>query len=167
VTDAAYFGAGDGDLDATVVGDLLHEVLVEARLELADFATADAGDMNVVARAMGFVIVTVAAEVQEVEFVDETFFFEEVDGAIDGDEVDFGIDLLGAIEDLIDIEVLLGRVHDLENHAALAGETNAALAKRLLKMARGGGSIDAFASRDAMGRSGGHSRVLGAMGVHG
>jgi hypothetical protein len=166
MADATYFCAGDGDLDAAIVGDLLHEVLVEAGLEFTDFATADAGDMNVIARTMSFVVVTIAAEMEEIEFVDETFFFEQVDGPIDGDEMDFGVDFLGAIEDLVDIEVLLGGVHHLENHAALASETNATLAKRLLEMARGGGGIDAFAGRDAMGR-GGHGGVLCGMSGHG
>jgi hypothetical protein len=166
VANAAYFGAGDSDLDGAVLGDLLHEVLVEAGLEFADFATADAGDMNVVARTMGFVVVTITAKVEEVQFVDETFLFEQVDGAVDRDEVNFGIDFLRAIEDLVDVEVLLGGIHDLENDAALAGETNAALAKRLLQMARRGGGVDAFAGRDAMGGSG-HGGVLYRVGWHG
>jgi hypothetical protein len=143
---------------------LLFELFVEAGFEFADFAAAEAGDVDVVAGAVGFVVVTVAAKVEQIELVDETFFFEEVDGAVNGDEVDFRADFLGAIEDLIDVEVLLGGIHDLEDDAALAGEANAALAEGVLEMAGGLGGVDAFAAGDAMGWSGGHgARFLGGV----
>ncbi len=96
VADAAYFGAGDGDTDVAVGGDLLFELFVKPRFEFADFAAAEAGYVDVIAWAVGFIIMAVPSEVQEVEFVDQTLAFQEVNGAIDGDEVDFGIDLLGA-----------------------------------------------------------------------
>lgn len=168
MADAAYLGAGDRDLDAAVMRDLLHKVLVEARFKFADLATADARDVNVVARAVGFVIVAIAAEVKEIEFVDKSVFLEQIDGAVDGDEVDFGIDFLRAVEDLVDVQMLLGGVHDLEDDAALAGETNAALAKSLLELAAvSGRSVNAFASGDAMGGRGRHRDILGALARHG
>jgi hypothetical protein len=150
VADAADFGAGDGDLDIAVLGDLLLELFIETGFEFADFAAAEAGDVDVITGAVSFVIVAIAAEVEEVKFVDETFFFEEVDGAVDGDEMDFGADFLGAFKDLIDVEVLLGGVHDLENHATLASEADAALAESVLEMAGGFSGVDAFAAGDAM-----------------
>ena len=85
VADAADFGAGDGDLHFEVAGDLFLQLFVEAGFKFADFAAAKAGDVNVVARAVGFVVVAVAAEVKVVEFVDEAFFLEKFDGALDGD----------------------------------------------------------------------------------
>jgi hypothetical protein len=151
IADAANFGAGNGDVDVTIAGNLLLELLVEMGFEFADLAATQTGDMDVVPRAMSFVIVPIAAEMEEIELVDETFFFEEVDGAVDGDEMDLGTDFLGALEDLIDIKVLLGGIHDLEDDAALAGETNAPLTKGVLEMARGVGGVDAFAGRDAVG----------------
>ena len=135
-------------------------MFVETGFEFADFAAAEAGDMDVVAGAVRFVVVAVAAEVEEVELVDEAFFFEEVYGAVDGDKVDFGIDFLGAREDLVDVEMLLGGIHDLENDAALAGEAEAALAEGVLEMAGGGGSVDAFSAGDAMRWSCGHGRIV-------
>ena len=150
VADAAYFGARDGNLDAAVACDLVFQLIVEMALEFADFAAAEAGDVDVIARAVGFVIVAIAAQVEKVEFIDEALFLEEIDSAIDGDEMDFGADFLGAFEDLIDVEMLFGVVHDLENDAALAGEANAALTQGLLKMAGGVSGIDAFAGRDSM-----------------
>jgi hypothetical protein len=112
--------------------------------------------VDVIARAVGFVIVAIAAKVEEIEFVDEALAFEEIDGAVDGDKVDFGIDFLGAFEDLVDVEMLLCGIHDLENDAALAGETNATLAEGVLEMARGFGGVDAFAGGDATGWNRGH-----------
>jgi hypothetical protein len=154
IADAANFGAGNGDVDVTIAGNLLLELLVEMGFEFADLAATQTGDMDVVPRAMSFVIVPIAAEMEEIELVDETFFFEEVDGAVDGDEMDFGADFLRAIEDLIDVEVLLGGVHDLEDDAALAGQTDAAFAQSFGEVPGGIGSVDALAGGGAM-RGGG------------
>ena len=160
VADAAYFGAGDGYLHVEVAGDLFLELLVEAGFEFADFAAAETGYVDVVAGAVGFVVVAVAAEVEEVELVDEAFFFEEVDGAVDGDEVDGGVHFLGASEYLIDVEMLLGGVHDFKNDAALAGEANSLFAEGFLQVAGGFGGVDAFAGRDAMCGRGGHEGIV-------
>jgi hypothetical protein len=156
VADAAYFGAGDGHVDVAIAGDLLFELLVEMGFEFADLAATKAGDVDVVAGAVGFVVVAIAAKVEEVELVDETLFLEEVDGAVDGDEVDFGVEFLRAVEDLIDIEMLFGGVHDLEDDAALAGESNAALAERVLEMAGERAGVDPFAAGDTMRWKWGH-----------
>ena len=150
VADAAYFGAGDSYLHFEVAGDLFFELFVEAGFEFADLAAAEAGYVDMVARAVGFVVVAVAAEVEEIEFVDQAFFFEEIDGAVDGDEVDGGVHFLGALEDLVDVEVLLGGVHDLEDDAALASEANSLFADSFLEMAGGFGRVDALAGGDAM-----------------
>jgi len=61
-------------LHVEVAGDLLLELFVEAGFEFADFATAETGDVDVVAGAVGFVVVAIAAEMEEVEFVDQAFF---------------------------------------------------------------------------------------------
>ena len=151
VADAADFGAGDGDLHFEVAGDLFLELFVEAGFEFADFATAETGDVDMVAGAVRFVVVAIAAEMEKIELVDEAVFFQEIDGAVDGDEVDLVVEFLGAFEDLVHIEVLFGVVHDLEDGAALASEANAFVAESLLEMAGGLGGVDAFTGRDAMG----------------
>jgi len=156
VADAADFGAGDGDLDVAIAGDLVLKLFVKAGFELANLAATEAGDMNVIAGTVGFVVMAVAAEVEKIELVNEAFLFEKVDGAVDGHEMDGGVNFLGAREDLVDVEVLLGVVHDFQDDAALAGEADALLAKRSLETAGGVGGVDAFAGRDAMGRSGRH-----------
>ena len=118
--DAAYFGAGNRNFDAAIVGNLTLQLLEEAGLEFADFAAAQAGDVDVIARAVGFVVMLIAAEMQEVEFVDQAMALQEIEGAIDGDAMDAGIDALGALKDFVGGEVALGAVHDLEEDAALA-----------------------------------------------
>jgi hypothetical protein len=109
---------------------------------------------------VGFIVVAVAAEMEEVELVDEAFFFEEVDGAVDGDEVDGRVHFLGAFEDLIDVEVLLGVVHDFKDHAALAGEADSLFADGFLQVAGGFGGVDAFAGRDSVCRGSRHERIV-------
>jgi len=150
VADAAYFGAGDGDLHFEVAGDLFFQLFVEAGFEFADFAAAEAGYVDVIAGAVGFVVVAVTAEMEEVEFVDEAFFFEEVDGAVDGDEVDGWVHFLGAFKNLVDVEVLLGVVHDFENDATLASEADSLFAEGFLQVAGGFSGVDAFTGRDSV-----------------
>ena len=160
VADAANFGAGNGDFNVAVAGDLLLKLFVKAGFEFTDLTAAETGYMNVIAWAVSFVIVTVTTEMQNIELVDETLPLEKVDGAVDRNKMDVGIDLLGALEDLIDVEMLFGAVHDLEDDTALAREANAALAQRLLEVARGVGGIDTLAGRDASSGSGGHEEIV-------
>jgi len=60
--EAAYFCAGYCDLNAAVAGDLGFQLLVEFAFEFADFAAANAGYVDVVARAVAFIEVAVAAK---------------------------------------------------------------------------------------------------------
>ena len=64
--------------------------------------------------------------------------------------MDGGVHFLGAFEDLIDVEMLFGGVHDFENDAALAGEADSLFAEGFLEVAGGFGGVDAFAGGDAM-----------------
>jgi hypothetical protein len=156
VADTAYFGAGNGHLYVAVAGDLVFELFIETRLKLADFATTQTGNVNVVAWAVSFVVVAVAAKMKKVKFINEALALEKIDGAVNGDQVDFGIYFLGALEDLVDIEMLFGRVHYLEDDTTLARDANASLPEGSLEMAGGLGGVDAFARRNAPGWSGDH-----------
>ena len=73
---AAYFRAGQCDLDAAIVFDLFLQFFVELRLEFADLAAFQTGYMDVVAGAVAFVEVLVAAQVQEIKFVDKAVALE-------------------------------------------------------------------------------------------
>lgn len=146
---AADFGAGDGDFHVEVAGDLVFELFIEAAFEFADLAAPQAGYVDVVAGPVAFVIVAVAAEVEQIKLVDEALFLEQVDGAVDRDEVHAGVDFLSAGEDLVDVEVLLGVVHDLKDDAALLGHAQTPLSEDLLQFAGGFGGIEAFPGGDA------------------
>jgi len=142
------------------VGDLTFQLLEEAGLEFADFTAAQAGDVNVVARAVGFVVMLVAAEMQEIEFVDQAMALQEIDGAIDRDAMDARIDALGALEDFVGGEVALGAVHHLEEDAALAREADAFFFQRFFEAAGARIDVNAFSGTDAMCGGGGHGGVL-------
>ena len=160
VADATDFGAGDSDLHVEIAGDLFLELLVEPGFEFADLSATETSDVNVVAGTVGFVVVAIATEVKEIEFVDEAFFFEEVDGAVDGDEMDGGIHLLGTCKDLVDVEMLLGIVHNFEDYAALAGEANSLFTQSFLEVASGVRGVDAFTGRDTMCGRGRHKSIF-------
>jgi len=69
--EAAYFCPGYGDFDAAVAGNLALQLFVEFAFEFADFAAADAGYVDVIARAVAFVEMAITAEMQEIELVNE------------------------------------------------------------------------------------------------
>ena len=127
------------------------QLLVEAGFEFANLPAAQAGDVNVIARAVSFIVMTISTKVEEIKLVNQALTLEQVNGPIDGDEMDLGIDFLRPLKDLVDIEVLLGGIHDFEDDSTLAGKANAPLAKGVLEMGGGLGSIDAFTGRDAAG----------------
>ena len=54
-------------------------------LEFTDFSAAQAGNVDVVAWAVGLVVMAITPEMEEIEFVDEAMFFEEIDGAVNSD----------------------------------------------------------------------------------
>ncbi len=101
--EAAYFCAGYGDFYAAVAGDLGFELLVEFAFEFADFAAADAGYVDMIARAVGFVEMAIAAEMQEIELVDEALAFQEIESAIDSYAGYARIEFLGALENFVGV----------------------------------------------------------------
>jgi hypothetical protein len=143
--EAAYFCPGYGDFDAAVAGNLALQLFVEFAFEFADFAAAHAGYVDVIARAVAFVEMAVPAEVEQVELVDQTVVLEEFERAIDGDAGDIGIDLLREREYFAGVQVLRGALHHLQDHTALARQTNAARAELPLQAAGRLVNVDTFA----------------------
>src|SRR5215813_7525804 len=112
--------------------------------------------MNVIPRAVRFIVVPVAAQMQEIQFVNQTLFLEKFDGSVDGYQVHAGINALRPLENLINVEMLLRIVHHLENHAALAREPDTPGSKHLGQTSSSFGSIDPLAGRSAMRGCGCH-----------
>ena len=106
-----------------------------------------------------FVVVAIAAEVEEIEFVDQALLLEQVERAIDGDLGDLRIDFYGAFEDFAGVQVAAGGFHHLQDGAALAREANAAGAEGLLQVA-GGFAVDAFAGGDSVSGVFGHDENI-------
>jgi len=75
--------------------------------------------MDVVARPVRLIVVPVSAQMQQVQLIDQSMFFEEVNRAVDRNKVHAGIYLLRALQNLVHVQVLLGVVHHLQNHAPL------------------------------------------------
>ena len=118
---AAHFRSGHGNFDAAIAFDLLLQLFVEAAFELAHFAAAQAGNVNVIARSVALVEMAVASQVQQIELVDQPLLFEQINGAIDRDAMNFGIDLLGLLQNFIRVQMARGRFHHLQQGAPLAG----------------------------------------------
>ena len=70
--------------------------------------------MNVVAGAVAFVEVAIAAEMEEVEFVNEAVAFQEIYGAIDGYLSDARVQFAGAFQDFAGVQVAAGGFHYLK-----------------------------------------------------
>ncbi len=154
---AAYLGAGHRDFDIAILLDLLLQFFVEAGLEFAHLAAFQAGDVDVVAQAVAFVKVLVAAEVQQVELIDEAVALQQIEGAVDGDAMDAGIDFLGPFENGAGVQVAFGVVHDLEQDFSLAREAHTTLFESGLEAAGPLVCVNPFAGGDAMCGCGGHS----------
>jgi hypothetical protein len=161
--DSAHFRAADGDFDASVARDLFLQLLVQLAFHLADFATTHAGNVDMIARAVAFVEMAVAAQVEQIELVDQAVALQQVNRAIDRHASDFRIDFLGAIEDFTGVKMAARGFHHLKQNAALACEANPASGELVLEVARRFVNVDAFAGRDAMDGGGVHgfqSRII-------
>jgi hypothetical protein len=112
--------------------------------------------MDVVARAVAFVEMLVAAEVQKIEFIDKAVALEQVESAVNGDTMNAGIDFLRAFEDGAGVEVAFRVVHYFEQDFSLAREAYAALFQSGLEAAGALVRVDAFAGGDSMCGCGGH-----------
>jgi hypothetical protein len=131
-----------------VTRNLLLQLFVQAALKLAHFTTPQTCYVDVVSRTMRFVIVPIAAQVQQVQLVNQAVFFEQINGAVDGNQVHALIDLLRAFQNLIDIQVLLGVIHNLQYHAPLPRQPDALGAQPLLQTAGSFRGIESLTSRN-------------------
>jgi len=126
LAEATDFRAGDRDFDVEIVGDLRLQILVKLRFKLADFSAANTGDVDVIARAVALVIVAMAAQMQEIEFIDQTVVLQQVHRAIHRDTRDIGIDPLRAFENLFRVHVARRAFEHFDEHHPLTRKTNAA-----------------------------------------
>src|SRR5580704_14835057 len=101
-----------------------------------------------VARAVAFVIMPMAVDMQQIEFVEQAVALEHFERAIDGHAMHSRIDFLGAFQDGIGGQVLLGLVHDVQQDAALAREPHALACKRGAQFSRLGIDVEPLTGGD-------------------
>jgi hypothetical protein len=124
---------------------LLLQVFVELAFEFTDFSALNAGYVNMIARAVAFVVMTMPSEMEKVQLVDQPVVFEQFQGAIDGYTRNFGVDLLSLLQDFGGVHMANSRFNYLNDDAALTREANVPGAKLALKLACGFVNVDAFA----------------------
>ena len=117
---AADFCARYGDFNLAIVFDLLLQLLEESAFHFSNFSATQTGDVNVIAQAVAFVIMLIAADMEQVKLVNQADALEHIERAIDGDAMDVRIDFLGAFENGSGVQVLVSMVHDLDENTALA-----------------------------------------------
>src|SRR5712675_2019068 len=100
----------------------------------------------------------IAAQMEQIQFVDQAVAFEQIDGAVDGDAMNARVEFLGAIEDSAGVEMALGVVHDFQEDFALPGQSDATLGQRFLQTARAVVGVDSLAGGNSM-CGGGHGSV--------
>ncbi len=104
--------------------------------EFRDLATAQASHVDVVALQFALVVVTLAVDVHQVEFVDQALALQQLQGAVHRAAVDAGIDLLRLAQNLTGIEMLVGGFDYAQDGAALLRHADAALGEVRLQPAR-------------------------------
>ena len=146
----ANFRTRHANFDSAVAGNLLLQVFVEFAFEFTDSSALNAGDVNVIARAVAFVVMTMPSKMEKVQLVDQSVVFEQFERAIDGYTGNFGVDRLSLLQDFGRVHMADRRFNYLNHDAALTRETNAPGAKLALKLARRFMNVDAFACGDAV-----------------
>jgi hypothetical protein len=139
--------------------NLFLQLFVQPALELAHLPAAQASHMNVIPRTVRLVVVPIATQMQQVQFVNQAMLFEQINGAVDGNQVHARVDPLRALQDLIDVQVLLCIVHHLQNHAPLPRQADASCAQRLLQSASGFRGIESLTGRSPVLWGCGHAAI--------
>jgi hypothetical protein len=126
--------------------DLALQFFKQAAFHLSNLTATQTCDVNVIARTVTFVVVLVAANMEQVQLVNQAELLQHIQSAIDRDAVDAGINFLGALEDGPGVQVLLGIVHYFQQNAALACDADSAFGKGGLKTAGPGMGVQSFAA---------------------
>ncbi len=109
-TKPSHFGSRDGDLKIAVARNLPFQIFVEFTFKLTNPSAANTCHVDVVPRAVAFVEVAMAAQVKQVEFIDQAMMFEKFERAVNGDPGNIRIDLLRKFEDFAGVQALSARL---------------------------------------------------------
>jgi hypothetical protein len=154
---AAHLRARHADLDSAIGLDLLHELFIQGGLELAHFPAPQTGDVDVIAGAAALVEVLAAAQVQQVQLVNQPVALQQVQRPVHGDAVHIGINLARPLEDRAGVQMTFRAVHHFQQDPPLLREPHPTLAQRSMKAAEACVRVDSFAGGDSMCGRGGHA----------
>jgi len=112
-------------MKVAVTLDLAFQAIKESAFEFCNFAAPKTSHMDVVSLRSTLVVMLLALQVHEIEFIDQAVALEEVQGPVDRYTVDLGINLARMAQNLAGIEVLLGGFDHAQNSAALPGHAHA------------------------------------------
>ena len=146
---AAHFRSRNGNLNPEIVGNLRLQILIKLRLKLAHFAAAHARHVNVVARPMALIIVSMSAQVQQIELIDQSMALQQIHGPIHGHAGNIRIDLLRALQNFLGVHVSWRAFEHLDEHHPLTCQPDAARPDLLCQMPGRLVLIDALTSRRA------------------
>jgi len=128
--------AGDQHAKAAILFDLLFQFLEAVAHKFRDLAAAETRHVDVIAFQAPLVVMSLAIDVHQIEFVDHAVPFQKAKRAIDRTTVDAGVQFLRLAQDLAGIEVLTGGFHHAEDSAALLGHPDSAFGKLGLQASR-------------------------------
>jgi len=149
-TDHPLSNLGRQQQQLLVALDLALHLLVEIAFDFAHFSAAQAGHVDVVARAVAFVVVPVPVDVQQVQLVEQAQALEHFQGAIDGHAVDVGVNFLRALQDGVGAQVPFGLVHHFQQDPALARQAHAATFQRQAQPAGVSMGVDTLPGGDTL-----------------
>jgi hypothetical protein len=107
-------------VEAAIALDLPFQSIEKIALKFGDLPTAEARHMDVVSLRATLVVMFLALQMHEVEFIDESMALKQIEGAVDSNSIDVRIQSARLAKDLAGIQMLLGSFDNTEDGPALA-----------------------------------------------
>src|ERR1022692_4433383 len=128
----AHFGPCQNDLETEVTLNLFPHLLQQIAEKFLNLAAAQTNHVSVLLFQARLVVVLVAVVVHEVQLVPEASGLEQLQSAIDGYPVDFGIALARELEETLSVQVLAGLIDQIQQNLSLPCQPNSLLFERIL-----------------------------------
>jgi hypothetical protein len=128
----AHFRASEKYLKAEMRLDLAAQPLQRFAKEFLHTSAPEANHVRMFAFHARLVIMLIAGVVHEVKLIHKAAVLQHLQSAVYRDAIHLRVPFTGKLEKLLGIEVRTGCVNQVEQNLALACETHAALAKRIL-----------------------------------
>jgi hypothetical protein len=121
----ANFEPADDDVEPALALDLSLEPVEQIAFEFRNFSASKAGHVDVIALWAAFVEVLLALHMHEVEFVNQTVAFQEIQRAIHSHAIDAWIEPPRLAKNLRGIQMLLRGFNHAENGPSLVRHSQA------------------------------------------